>query len=70
VRQCVVMMQQPILFVTKVQGEVFAHFHAVPVKHHSSMWNRQFGMPGRLIFLNNPIDVKQSYEHSFLFWSQ
>jgi hypothetical protein len=26
-------------FVTKVQGEVFAHFHAFTIKHHSSMQN-------------------------------
>jgi hypothetical protein len=28
-----------ISFVTKVWGEVFAHFHAVAVKRHSSMWD-------------------------------
>jgi hypothetical protein len=22
-----------------VRGEVFVHFHAVAMKHHSSMWN-------------------------------
>jgi hypothetical protein len=26
-------------FVAKFQVKVFAHFHAVAVKHHSSMWN-------------------------------
>jgi hypothetical protein len=26
-------------FVAKVRGEVFAHFHAVAIKRHSSMWN-------------------------------
>jgi hypothetical protein len=25
--------------VTKVWGEVFAHFHAIYIKHHSSMQN-------------------------------
>jgi hypothetical protein len=28
-----------ISFVGKVRGEVFSHFHAAAVKHHSSMWN-------------------------------
>jgi hypothetical protein len=28
-----------ISFGTKVRGEVLAHFHAITVKHHSSMWN-------------------------------
>jgi hypothetical protein len=39
VRRCVVVMQQPVLLVAKVQGEVFAHFHAVALKRHSSMRN-------------------------------
>jgi hypothetical protein len=34
-------------FVIKVRGEVFAHFHAVPVKRHSSVRNWLFGLPGR-----------------------
>jgi hypothetical protein len=32
-------------FAAKVQGKVFAHFHAVTVKHHSSMWNWLLGLP-------------------------
>jgi hypothetical protein len=32
-------------FVTKVQGIVFIHFHAVAVKHHSSMRNYLLGLP-------------------------
>jgi hypothetical protein len=34
--------------VAKVQGEVFAHCHAV-IKHHSSMWNWLFGLPGWIL---------------------
>jgi hypothetical protein len=26
-------------FIAKVQGKVFAHFHALTIKRHSSMWN-------------------------------
>jgi hypothetical protein len=37
-------------FVPKVKGEVFAHFHAVAVKRHSSMRNWLFGLPGRFFF--------------------
>jgi hypothetical protein len=33
-------------FVAKVRGEVFAYFHAVAVKCHSSMRNLLFGLPG------------------------
>jgi hypothetical protein len=44
VRKCVVVMQQPV-FVAKVRGEVFSHFHAVTVKCYSSMWNCLFGLP-------------------------
>jgi hypothetical protein len=36
-------------FVAKVRGKVFAHFQAVAVKHHSSMWNWLFGLPGRIL---------------------
>jgi hypothetical protein len=32
--------------VAKDRGEVFAHFHAVAVKRHSSMRNWLFGLPG------------------------
>jgi hypothetical protein len=38
VRRCVVMMQQPVLLSSKF-GMKFSHFHAVVVKHNSSMWN-------------------------------
>jgi hypothetical protein len=30
---------EAVSFVAKVRGEVFAHFHAVAVKSHSSMRN-------------------------------
>jgi hypothetical protein len=36
-------------FVTKVQGEVFAHFHKVTVKRHSSMRNSLFGTLGQIL---------------------
>jgi hypothetical protein len=36
-------------FVTKVRGEVLAHFHAVAVKRHSSRWNLLFSLPGRIL---------------------
>jgi hypothetical protein len=39
VRWCVVMMQQPVLLSPKFMDGVFAHFNAVTVKYHSSMWN-------------------------------
>jgi hypothetical protein len=35
-------------FVTKILVEVFAIFHTVTVKHHSSMWNWLFGLPGQI----------------------
>jgi hypothetical protein len=36
------------LFVTKVLGEVFVHFHAVAAKRQSSIRNWMFGLPGRI----------------------
>jgi hypothetical protein len=38
-------------FVTKVQGEVFTQFHAVTIKHHSSMQNCLFGRPGQMFLI-------------------
>jgi hypothetical protein len=32
--------------VTKVLSEVFTHFHAVTIKHHSDGWNLLFSLPG------------------------
>jgi hypothetical protein len=37
--RCVVVMQQRLLFVAKVQDEVFAHFQALTVKRHGNMQN-------------------------------
>jgi hypothetical protein len=33
-------------FVAKVRSEIFAHFHAVTVKRHSSIQIWLFGLPG------------------------
>jgi hypothetical protein len=44
VRRCVV-MQQP----AKVRNGVFAHFHAFPAKHYSSMRSLMFRLPGRFL---------------------
>jgi hypothetical protein len=38
-------------FVAKLWGEVFVH---VTIKHHDSMWNCLFGLPGWLLF-NQPL---------------
>jgi hypothetical protein len=37
-------------FVTKVRGEVFAHFHTPAVKSYNSMWNWLFCLPGRILY--------------------
>jgi hypothetical protein len=37
-------------FVAKVQGEVFAHFHAIIIKRHRIMRNWLFGLPGWIIW--------------------
>jgi hypothetical protein len=44
VRWCVVMMQQAVLLLVKFSA-VFAYFHAVAIKRHSSMRNSLFGLP-------------------------
>jgi hypothetical protein len=41
--------------VTRVRGEVFAHFHAFVVKRHSSM----FGLPGRILYEQSPLCKKK-----------
>jgi hypothetical protein len=41
-------------FVAKVQGEVFAHFNAVTIKHHSSMCNLLFGLPEQIPYEQSP----------------
>jgi hypothetical protein len=42
-------------FVAKVQGEVFACFHAVTIKHHNSMLNLLFGVS--CLFLPTGIEI-------------
>jgi hypothetical protein len=37
------------LFVAKFRDEMFAHFHAVAIKRHSSMLNWLFSLSGRII---------------------
>jgi hypothetical protein len=51
---------------SKFPGEVFAHFHAVAIKRHSSMQNQLFGLSGR-IFVNIPLDIKENDEHALDF---
>jgi hypothetical protein len=41
-------------FVAKFRGDVFAHFHAVAVKRHSSMRNCLFGLPARILCKQSP----------------
>jgi hypothetical protein len=42
------------LFIAEVRGEVFARSHSVVLKRHSSMWNWQFGLPGRILYEQFP----------------
>jgi hypothetical protein len=53
-------------FVAKVLGEVFAHFHSVAVKRHSSMRNWLFGLWGRIL-CEQFLDVKENDEHTLAF---
>jgi hypothetical protein len=53
-------------FVAKCQGEVFAHFHAIAVKHHSSMQNWVLACQDEF-FMNNPSDVEESDKHALDF---
>jgi hypothetical protein len=55
-------MQEPVLFVSKVLGEVFPHFHVVAVKRHRSMQKLLFGLPGR-IFVFKALGAEESVEH-------
>jgi hypothetical protein len=41
-------------FGAKVRREVFAHFYTATIKHHSSMWNCPFGLPGRILCDQSP----------------
>jgi hypothetical protein len=77
VRLCVVMMQQAVLFVTKVWGEVFAHFHAITIKVIVVCRIDCLACRGEF-FVNNPLHVRENDEHvldfalqlSCLFWSR
>jgi hypothetical protein len=51
-------------FVARVQCEVFTHFHAVAVKHHSSMRNWLFGHSGWILW--EPLDDEDD-EHTLEF---
>jgi hypothetical protein len=42
-------------FVPQVQSKVFAYFHAVAVKLHSSMQNWLFGLPGQIFLWTIPL---------------
>jgi hypothetical protein len=41
-------------FIAKVRGKVFAHFHTVAIKHHSSLRNWLVGLPGRILCEQSP----------------
>jgi hypothetical protein len=41
--------------IAKVRGEVFAHFQAVAVKRHSTIWNRLLFLPGGIKFRISPL---------------
>jgi hypothetical protein len=53
-------------YVTKVWGEVLAHFHAVAIKHHSNMWNWLSGLPG-WIFCEQSLRRQENDEHALDF---
>jgi hypothetical protein len=54
-------------FVAKVCHEVFAHFHAVGVKRHSSIWNLTVWAARTIFCVTNPHDVKENDEHALDF---
>jgi hypothetical protein len=68
-------------FVAKVRCEVFANFHAVAVKRHSSMRNWLFDLPGRILYKQSPSCKRKwwacswlcsspvSFSRSRLFWT-
>jgi hypothetical protein len=53
-------------FVHKVRSEIFAHFHAVAVERHSSMQNRMFGLPGRILCEQPPWCQRKLWACSWL----
>jgi hypothetical protein len=52
-------------FVAKVRGEVFAHFHAVAVKRHSSMWNWLFGLQDKFISFDVKINDDRALHFAY-----
>jgi hypothetical protein len=59
-------MQQPVPFVAKVRGEVFAHFHALAVNVTVVCGIDCLACQDEF-FVNNPLDVKGNYEHALHF---
>jgi hypothetical protein len=55
--------------VSKVRGEVFAHFHAIAVKRYSSTRNWLFGMPGRILYEQFPWCQRKWWACSFVCFS-
>jgi hypothetical protein len=53
-------------FFAKVRGEVFAHFHAVTVKRHSSMRNWFLGLPGRMLYRQSSWCQRKCWSCSWL----
>jgi hypothetical protein len=53
-------------FVAKVWGEIFAHFHAVAVKFHSSMQNWRFGLPEAILCEQSPRCKRKLWACSWL----
>jgi hypothetical protein len=66
VRRCVVVMQQPVLLSPKFEDEVFAHFHAITIKYHSSMRNWLFALPGRILYEQSPWCQRKWWSCSWL----
>jgi hypothetical protein len=52
--------------IAKVRGEVFAHFHAATIKVAVVCTIGCLAYQDKL-FVNNPLDVKENYEHALDF---
>jgi hypothetical protein len=52
--------------VASVQGEVFAHFHAVTVKHHSRTRNWLLDLPGQILCKQSPSCQRKWWACSWL----
>jgi hypothetical protein len=59
-------MQQPVPFVTKVRGEVFAHFHALAV-NVTGVCGIGCSACQDEFFVNTPLDVTENDEHALAF---